>query len=127
MNVEDKKKLVLEYEFRASPAIIYDFLTNPSNLAQWFADHCDVTGDRFSFFWNGYEEVAIADDYIEDEYLKWVWEDDPDKVIEFEIEKADISNATILRITDTVDDDELEDQQLLWDSQINTLRTKVGG
>ncbi len=122
-----KTTLELEYEFRASPNILYDFLTNPSNLAQWFADHCDVNGDRYSFFWNGYEEVAIAEDYEEGEFMRWVWEDEPDKVIEFRLGKAEISNATILSISDQVDEDEMEDQRLLWDSQINTLRTKVGG
>lgn len=125
--MSDKQKLKLEYEFRASPAILYDFLTNPSNLAQWFADHCDVTGDRFSFFWNGYEEVAIAEERDEQEYLKWVWEDEPDKVIEFKIRKADISGATILTVIDSVEEDEMEDQQLLWDNQINALKMKCGG
>jgi len=122
-----KSILELEYEFRASPTILYDFLTNPSNLTQWFADHCDVTGDRFSFFWNGYEEVAIATEYKEGEYMKWVWEDEPEKIIEFSLTKADITNTTIMIIRDHVDEDELEDQQMLWDSQIKTLRSKVGG
>lgn len=122
-----KEKLKLEYEFRASPTILYDFLTNPSNLSQWFSDHCDVTGDRFSFFWNGYEEVAIAEDREQDEYLRLVWDDEPDKVIEFKIHKADISGATILTIIDSVDEDEMEDQQLLWDEQISTLKMKCGG
>lgn len=122
-----RDKLKLEYEFRASPTILYDFLTNPSNLAQWFADHCDVTGDKFSFFWDGYEEVAIAEERDEDEYLKWVWEDDPDKVIEFKIRKADISGATILTIIENVEKADFEEQTLLWDEQIGTLKMKCGG
>jgi len=122
-----KSILELEYEFKASPNILYDFITNPSNIAQWFADHCDVTGDRYSFFWNGYEEIAIADDYNEGEFMRWVWEDEPDKIIEFRLSKADITNSTILIIQDHVDEDEMEDQRMLWDSQIKTLRSKVGG
>lgn len=122
-----KEKLKLEYEFRASPTILYDFLTDPSNLSQWFADHCDITGDRFSFFWDGYEEVAIAEDREDDEYLKLVWEDDPNKIIEFKIRKADISGATILTIIDHIDEDEFDGQQLLWDEQISTLKMKCGG
>lgn len=121
------KPLKLEYEFRASPAILFDFLTNPSNLAQWFADHCDVTGNKFTFVWNGYEEVAIAEEIDQDEYLKLVWEDDEDKMVEFSIRKTDISNATILTITDHVEEEDLEDQTLLWDNQIATLKVKCGG
>lgn len=127
MSMASKEKLKLEYEFRASPAILYDFLTNPSNLAQWFADHCDVNGDKYSFVWNGYEEIVIAEELDENEYVKWIWEDDDEKIIEFKISKADISNATILTIIDNVDADEVEDSQLLWDEQISTLKTKCGG
>ena len=122
-----REKLKLEYEFRASPTILWDFLTNPSNLAQWFADHCDVTGDKFSFFWDGYEEVAIAEERDQDEYLKWVWEDDPEKMIEFKIRKADISGATILTIIENVEKADFEEQTLLWDEQISTLKMKCGG
>lgn len=122
-----REKLKLEYEFRASPTILWDFLTNPSNLAQWFADHCDVTGDKFSFFWDGYEEVAIAEERDQDEYLKWVWEDDPEKMIEFKIRKADISGATILTIIENVEKADFEEQTLLWDEQIGTLKMKCGG
>ena len=122
-----REKLKLEYEFRASPTILWDFLTNPSNLAQWFADHCDVTGDKFSFFWDGYEEVAIAEERDQDEYLKWVWEDDPEKMIEFKIRKADISGATILTIIENVEKADFEEQTLLWDEQIVTLKMKCGG
>lgn len=122
-----RDKLKLEYEFRASPTILYDFLTNPSNLAQWFSDHCDVTGDRFSFFWDGHEEVAIAEERDQDEYLKWVWEEDPDKMIEFKITKADISGATILTIFETVEKSDFDEQTLLWDEQIGTLKMKCGG
>lgn len=123
----EKVKLNIEYEFRASPAILYEFLTNPSHLAQWFADHCDVNGDVYSFFWNGYEEKAIAEELKENEYVRMKWEDEEDKTIEFKLGKADISNSTILTIIDSVDEDESDDVQLLWDSQINTLRSKVGG
>ncbi len=123
----EKVKLTIEYEFRASPNILYEFLTNPSHLAQWFADHCDKNGDVYSFFWNGYEEKATVIDTKEPDFLKWQWEDDEEKIIEFRLGKTDISNATILTVIDSIEEDEADDQELLWDSQIKTLRSIVGG
>jgi len=122
-----KVDLEIEYEFRASPAILFEFLTNPSHLAQWFADHCDVNGDIYSFFWNGYEETAAIVDIKDNETLKFIWEDDDEKYIKFSLGKADITNATILTIIDHVEEDESDDQRLLWNSQIQRLRTIVGG
>ena len=38
----NKKQLyTLEYPVRCSPTILYDFLSNPSGLQEWFADHVD--------------------------------------------------------------------------------------
>ena len=57
----------LEFIFRASPTILYKFLTTPSCLIRWFCDEVDIQGETFTFSWSGAEEAAEMLDDIEDE------------------------------------------------------------
>ncbi|GAB5551469.1 MAG: START-like domain-containing protein [Saprospiraceae bacterium] len=125
----ERIKFTNEYLFRASPTILYQFLTTPSCLIRWFCDEVDINGSTYSFFWEGSEEVADLVHDSEDELLRFKWEDadDPDEFLEFKIEKSPVTGETILEVTDYCDDDELEDQKALWDSQINKLKTETGG
>ncbi len=118
----------IEYTIRSSPAILFDFLTSPSGLAQWFADSVDINEPYCTFVWEGYEEVAIIIDSIQDQYIRYKWEySDEDEYFEFRITKNEITGDTILIITDFAADNEIKDQQLLWDSQIKTLIQQIGG
>ena len=60
-------KIDIEFIFRASPTIIYKFITTPSCLIRWFCDEVDIEGETYSFVWEGSEEVAEMIDDIEDE------------------------------------------------------------
>ena len=55
----------LEYIFKASPAILYKFLTTPACLVRWFCDGVDINGDVYTFSWDGSEENAEVVDDIE--------------------------------------------------------------
>lgn len=121
-------QIKMEFIFRASPAILYSFLTAPSTLIRWFCDEVDIQGDIFTFSWNGSEEVAELIDDIEEERLKFQWEEaDDNEFLEFKMYKSDVTNETILEIIDWCDDDEVDEQKDLWNSQINKLRVEVGG
>lgn len=125
----ERVKFTNEYLFRASPAILYQFLTTPSCLIRWFCDEVDIEKDTFSFFWNGAEEAADLIQDVENELLRFKWEDadDEDEYLEYKITKSPVTGETILEVTDYCDEDEVEDQKALWDSQIQRLRTETGG
>lgn len=118
----------MEFIFRASPTILYRFITTPSCLIRWFCDEVDILGDDFTFVWNGAEEMAILVDDIEDERLRFQWEDAPeDEYLEFRFYKSPVTNETVLEITDFADEDEVEEQKELWANQIKKLRIETGG
>jgi len=118
----------LEYTIRSSPTILYEFLTTPSGMAQWFADSVDIEGHHCTFVWDGYPEYATIIDSIPDEYIRYRWENsDEDEYFEFRISKNEITGDTILTITDFASEADMKDQKLLWDSQIKTLVQQVGG
>ena len=118
----------LEFIFRASPTILYKFLTTPACLVRWFCDAVDVKEDEYVFEWSGYEEVAFVIDDIEEERLRFQWEEAPDnEYLEFRLDISPVTNETILSITDFCDDDEVEDQKKLWANQVDNLRRETGG
>lgn len=117
----------IEFLFKASPTILYKFLTTPSCLVRWFCDSVDITGDTYTFEWNGYEETAFMIDDIEEERIRFQWEDHPEEYFEFLIDISPVTNETILTIVDHCDDDEVEEQKDLWSSQMEKLRREMGG
>jgi len=119
-----------EYIFRASPAILYTFITTPTGIVRWFCDEVDITKDDvFTFSWEGSEEVATMVDDIEEERVRFKWEDadDPDEYLEFRMYKSTITNETVLEITEWCDEDEVGDQKDFWQQLIEKLRFECGG
>jgi len=125
----ERVKIDLEFIFRASPTILYKFITTPSCLIRWFCDEVDIQGETYTFSWSGSEEVADLIDDVEDDRVRFQWEDaESDKeFLEFRMRKSPVTNETILEITDYCDSDEVADQEQLWKSQIIQLRSATGG
>lgn len=124
------KRVLFKVDFllKASPTIVYHFITTPSCLVRWFCDAVDITGEFYTFSWKGNTEVAeLIDDY-EDERLRFRWLDgeDEEEFFEFRISTADITDETILEIYDFAWADEVEEQKQLWRTQVDRLRKETG-
>jgi uncharacterized protein YndB with AHSA1/START domain len=123
-----KKPYTLEFIFRASPNMLFNFLTTPTGLSQWFAEKVDTIDDTYIFDWSGSEERATVIELVEPEFARFKWEDsDEGEYFEFRIEKSDVTTDTVLFVTDFAADYELEDQKMLWESQIHDLAQRIGG
>lgn len=124
----DRESITLEYIFKASPAILYKFLSTPSCLVRWFCDEVQINKDEYRFFWSGSDEVAFLIEDIENELLKFEWEDgEVDEYLEFKISRSPVTGETILHLTDFCDDDEVEDQTQLWNTEMAKLHKEIGG
>jgi len=118
----------LEFIFKASPSILYKFLTNNDCLVRWFCDSCDLTGESYTFTWEGSEEVAELVDDIEEERIRFIWEDAEDgEYLEFRMYKSELTQQTILEVTDFCDEGDEESLADLWSAQIKTLQIECGG
>ena len=53
-----KQLYTLEYPVSCSPSILYEFLSTPAGLQEWFADRVDERDNVFYFSWNGSAERA---------------------------------------------------------------------
>jgi hypothetical protein len=123
-----KKQLyTLEYPVRCSPSILYEFLSTPAGLQEWFADKVDERDNIFSFSWNGSEEKAEILEEEEDKYVRFHWLHAPkEEYFEFRIEKTEITNQTILVIKDFAEKSEIKDQGRLWEYQVKDLFHRLG-
>ncbi|TXH22967.1 MAG: ATPase [Chitinophagaceae bacterium] len=122
-----KQKYTLEYPVRCSPTILFEFLATSNGLGEWFADAVDEKDDTFYFMWNGSTEEANVLAFEEEKLIRFQWEGSPkDEYFEFRIDKSEITNQTILVITDFAEKRELKDQSQLWDYQVKELFHRLG-
>lgn len=121
------KKYTLEYIIRSSPIILYDFLTTATGLQQWFADEVDNEGKVFSFTWQGETETAEMISNEDDEYIRYRWDwQEKDEFFEFRIDKTEITNDTILYVSDFAEERDMDNSKRLWDAQIQNLMKRIG-
>ena len=125
----ERVKIDMEYIFKASPAMLYKFFTEPAQLIRWFCDEVDISDGTYTFLWDGSEEVADLVESDEDSRLRFKWEeaDDEEEYYEVRMAKSPVTGETILEITDFCDDDEIDDQKQLWENQMAQLRQEIGG
>jgi uncharacterized protein YndB with AHSA1/START domain len=122
-----KQLFTLEYTVRCSAQILYEFLSSPAGLQEWFADKVDEWDNVFTFSWNGSEEKAVLVDKELDKFIRFRWlTSAKDEYFEFKIEKAEISNQTILVIKDFAEKGEIKDQSQLWEYQVKELFHRLG-
>ena len=122
-----KQLYTLEYSVRCSPSILFEFLSTPAGLQEWFADKVDERDQVFSFTWNGTIDKAQVLESELDKSIRFHWLHAPkNEYFEFRIEKAEVTNQTILLIRDFADKKEIPDQKRLWDFQVNDLLHRLG-
>jgi len=122
-----KSPFSLEFPIRCSPTILYEFLSTPVGLSEWFADKVDQKENKFFFNWNGAVDVAEQVEKVENEYVVYRWDYyNDDEFFEFRIEQSPVTNETILKITDFADKVDMKDQEQLWESQVSDLKHRIG-
>jgi uncharacterized protein YndB with AHSA1/START domain len=122
-----KQLYTLEYPVRCSPSILYEFLSTPAGLQEWFADKVDERDNVFFFSWNGSSQKAEVLESQEEKYIRFHWLDAPkEEYFEFSIEKSEITNQTILVVKDFAEKKEMKDQSMLWDYQVKDLFHRIG-
>jgi uncharacterized protein YndB with AHSA1/START domain len=106
---------------------LYEFLATPVGLQEWFADKVDQRDKHFYFTWNGSVDKADVLENFENSHIRFRWDyQEDDEFFEFRVQQNDVTNGTILHITDFADKNELKDQERLWASQVNDLKHRIG-
>ena len=125
---EQKETIELEYMLNTSPAILFNRLSSPSGLTEWFADNVIVDGKIYTFFWNGVEQQAEQILRKENKMVRYQWidEEEGNPWFEFQIHVDELTGDVALIIIDHVDPAEKDDTIDLWDRQIIDLKRGLG-
>ncbi|MEO6537950.1 MAG: START-like domain-containing protein [Ferruginibacter sp.] len=117
----------LEYPVRCSPGILYEFLSTPAGLQEWFAEQVDEQDGIFTFGWNGTEDTADLLDKEENKFIRFHWTNSSKgEYFEFLIERSEVTNQTILVVKDFAEKKDIKDQSQLWEYQVKDLFHRVG-
>jgi uncharacterized protein YndB with AHSA1/START domain len=128
--MEDKVKFEIEFPIHASPQLLYQYITTPSGLSEWFADNVNSRGELFKFIWDGSEEQAKLITKKNGERVKFKWLADDEEgnncYFEIRIQVDEITKDVSLMVTDFAEEDEIEEAKMLWENQISDLKHVLG-
>ncbi|MCW5515543.1 START-like domain-containing protein [Muriicola sp. Z0-33] len=125
--MEDKVKFELEFVIQSSPQLLYQYLSTPSGLSEWFADNVNSRGENFNFIWDDSEEQAKLLKKKSDEFVKFSWaENEDDSYFELKIIVDEITKDVSLFITDFAEEDEMDEAKMLWENQVSDLKQVLG-
>lgn len=128
LSMASKNIFQIEYPIRSSLRILFNQISTPSGLSEWFADNVNLNGKNYTFFWDGDEQEAELLSKKNNQSIKFRWTDEPKETyFELKIVVDDITQDISLIVTDFAEDEEDEEEaKLLWNKQIEKLRQSIG-
>ena len=125
-----KTAFSIEYYFQASPHLLFQYLSTPSGLSEWFADNVNSRGEDYTFIWDDTEEYAKLIQKKNNERVRFRWindeEDQDDCYFELKIVVDEITKDVSLYVSDFADEDELEEAKMLWNNLVSSLKQVLG-
>ncbi|GAA4977395.1 START-like domain-containing protein [Algibacter aquimarinus] len=128
--MDDKIKFDIEFPIHASPQLLYQYISTPSGLSEWFSDNVNSRGELFTFIWDDSEEQAKLLNKKSGERVKFRWmEDEEDGLscyFEIRIQVDEITKDVSLMVSDFAEEDEIDEAKMLWENQISSLKQVLG-
>ncbi len=126
--MDDKIKFDIEFPIHASPQLLFQYISTPSGLSEWFSDNVNSRGELFTFIWDDSEEEAklLSKKSGERVKFRWIDEDDDTSFFEIRIQVDEITKDVSLMVTDFAEEDEVDEAKMLWENQISSLKQVLG-
>ncbi|WP_395057584.1 START-like domain-containing protein [Flavobacterium sp.] len=128
--METKIRYELEFPINSSPQLLYQYISTPSGLQEWFADNVNSRGEFYTFIWNDSEEKARLYSKKTGEKIKFKWMDEDNKDTEYYFELRilvdEITKDVSLMVVDYAQADDVEESKLLWENQVSDLKHVIG-
>lgn len=119
--------LKLEYLFHCSPKLLFKQISTPSGLETWFADRVNVHGGDFEFVWNQSSNRADLLENKNNSHVRFRWKDSPTgEFFEMRIKVDELTSDVSILITDFCESGEEDENRMLWNQSVNTLRSRIG-
>ena len=128
--MEQKVRYEIEFPINSSPQLLYQYISTPSGLSEWFADNVNSRGEFFTFIWNDSQEKARLASKKTGEKVKFKWVDENGKDTEYFFELHilvdELTKDVSLMVVDFAEKDEVSEATLLWENQISDLKHLIG-
>jgi uncharacterized protein YndB with AHSA1/START domain len=123
-----KIQFEIEYLVHSSAHILYNCISNPSSLEEWFADSVNQKNESFVFKWDDEERKAKLLSTKKNQFIRWQWDESEfaNTFFEMRIKLDEMTNDIALIITDFCDEGDEEDARMLWDLAIDDLHRVIG-
>ena len=125
-----KVRYEIEFPINSSPQLLYQYISTPSGLSEWFADNVNSRGEFFTFIWNDSQEKARLASKKSGEKVKFRWVDENNKDTEYffdlNILEDELTKDVSLMVVDFAHKEELEEATQLWENQISDLKHVIG-
>ncbi len=130
LHMDSKIRYEIEFPINSSPQLLYQYISTPSGLSEWFADNVNSRGEFFTFIWNDSEEKARLASKKSGEKVRFKWVDgnnkDTEYFFELNILVDEITKDVSLMVTDFADKEELSEAKQLWENQVLDLKHVIG-
>jgi len=128
--MSEKIQYEMEFEIKSSTQVLFNVISSPSGLSEWFADNVNIKKDLYTFIWDGSEESAYLVHKKKGESIRFQWEEDRDEGLktffDLRIKVDELTNDVALMITDFAEEDEIDEAKLLWTNQVAELKMAIG-
>ncbi|WP_325261620.1 START-like domain-containing protein [Flavobacterium sp.] len=125
-----KVRYEIEFPINSSPQLLYQYISTPSGLSEWFADNVNSRGEFFTFIWNDTQEKARLASKKTGEKVKFKWVDEHNKDTEYFFELNilvdELTKDVSLMVVDFASKEEVEEATQLWRNQITDLKHVIG-
>ncbi|HRZ96922.1 MAG TPA: START-like domain-containing protein [Paludibacter sp.] len=124
-----KKKIEVEYTFKqGSLPVLWNSISTPLGLSEWFAEGVTVVGNEYTFMWDKNDQTATLLNIKQNSNIRFQWKEDEGTDIYFEMRIVSnaITGDNSLLVTDFAETSDIEDTKFLWNHLVETLKRKTG-
>lgn len=128
--MDQKIRYEIEFPINSSPQLLYQYISTPSGLSEWFADNVNSRGEFFTFIWDDSQEKARLASKKSGEKVKFKWVDENSKDTEYFFELHilvdELTKDVSLMVIDFANKNEIDEATQLWENQISDLKHLIG-
>jgi uncharacterized protein YndB with AHSA1/START domain len=128
--MDQKIRYEIEFPINSSPQLLYQYISTPSGLSEWFANDVNSRGEFFTFIWDDSQEKARLASKKTGEKVKFRWVDDKNKdtdyFFELHILEDELTRDVSLLVVDFAEKSEITEASQLWENQISDLKHLIG-
>jgi len=127
-----KYKYHAEFEIHCDPKRLYQYISTPSGLQEWFADRVIPINEKtFDMIWDKQSHPAKVvskrlNSHIKFQFTDTTGTEEDLNYIEFKIEYSEITQTSFLHITDYSEMTDKSDLDDLWNKLVGYLLDAIG-